>query len=201
MAAMLNVDALISSLKFAQMRFANQVTHLATVLHASVGGHDGSNAFYNRINARFSTYLEEAEKKSTQAFVDNEDLTMGDYLSHWTAYVEAENAMLHRRTTLVMEVDSATKALVKAKPAKAHAVRKLKEDKEKMLEQGSKTAEMESRRFHHQRLAEFKATLVKYAEGQLRVAQDTYKALSENTLKMRDFPLPNVNAGSLNKPE
>ena len=186
---------------FSQMRFANQVTHLATVLHASVGGHEGSYAFYNRLNSRFSSCLEEAEKKSSQAYVDNEDLTMGDYLSHWSAYVEAENAMLHRRTTLVMEVDNATKALVKAKPAKAHHFRKLKEEKEQMLEQVSKTAEMESRRFHHQRLAEFKATLVKYAEGQLRVAQDTYKTLSDHTLKMREFPLPKVNAGSLSKPE
>merc|ERR1712223_1371382 len=54
-----------NNLMFSQMRFANQVTHLATVLHASVGGHEGSYAFYNRLNSRFSSCLEEAEKKSS----------------------------------------------------------------------------------------------------------------------------------------
>lgn len=166
-----------------------------------MGGHEGSNAFYNRLNSRLSTTLDETERKTSEAAVDNKESTLGDYLTHWSAYVDAEMAMLHRRTTLVIEVDSATKALSKAKPAKAHALRKVMEDKEKALEQVSKTAELETRRFHHQRLAELKSSLVKYAEGQLKVAQDSYKALSEYADKMRDFPLPQVTAESLSKPE
>ena len=81
------------------------------------------------------------------------------------------------------------------------ALRKVKKDKEILLEQVSRTAELETRRFHHQRLAELKLTMIKYAEGQLRVAQDSYKALAESTLKMRDFPLPSVTSKSLSKPE
>lgn len=116
-----------------------------------MGGHEGSNAFYNRLNSRLSTTLDETERKTSEAAVDNKESTLGDYLTHWSAYVDAEMAMLHRRTTLVIEVDSATKALSKAKPAKAHALRKVMEDKEKALEQVSKTAELETRRFHHQK--------------------------------------------------
>ena len=122
-------------------------------------------------------------------------------MAQWSAYVDEETAMLHRRTALFVELENATKALSKSKPAKAHALRKVKEDKETLLEQVSRTAELETRRFHHQRLAELKVTLIKYAEGQLRVAQDSYKALSESTLKMRDFPLPSARTTELNKPE
>lgn len=177
------------------------MTHLTTLLNASVGGHDGSNAFYNRLNSRFSACLEDTERRNVDTSVESKETTMGEYMAQWLSYVEAEAAMLHRRTTLVLEVDTATKAFVKAKPAKAHTLRKVKEDKEKMLEQVSKTAELETRRFHHQRLAELKTSLVKYAESQLRVAQDSYKALSDNTLKLREFPLPQIAAGSLSKPE
>ena len=81
------------------------------------------------------------------------------------------------------------------------ALRKVKEDKKILLEQVSRTAELETCRFHYQRLAELKLTMIKYAEGQLRVAQDSYKALAESTLKMRDFPLPSVTSKSLSKPE
>merc|ERR1712223_1180260 len=189
-----------NNLMYAQLRFTNQITHFATLLNASVGGHDGSNAFYNRINSRFSGCLEATERKSIEAKVESEASSIGDYMTQWSAFVDSETAMLHRRTALFVEVETATKALLKAKPTKAHALRKVKEDKETLLEQVSRTAELETRRFHHQRLAELKMTLIKYAEGQLRVAQESYKALAENTLKMRDFPLPSVNNSSLNKP-
>ena len=110
----------------AQMRFANQMTHLATVLNASVGGHEGSNAFYNRLNSRFSTCLEESERAGIENAIGNQENTLGDYLAQWTSYLEAENSMLHRRTGLFLEVEAATKALSKAKASKAHAARKLK---------------------------------------------------------------------------
>jgi hypothetical protein len=174
---------------------------LATLLNASVGGLDGSNAFYNRLNSRFSKCLEDSQRKCIDASADNARSTLADYLASWTSHLDSEMAMLHRRTNLVIEVDNARKGLAKAKPAKAHALRKVKEDKDKELESVSKTAELETRRFHHQRLAELKATLIKYAEGQLKVAQDTYSALSDCSLKMRDFPLPTVATGSLHKPE
>ena len=50
-------------------------------------------------------------------------------MTQWLAFVDAKSAMLHRRTGLLVEVENATKALAKAKPAKAHALRKVKEDK------------------------------------------------------------------------
>jgi hypothetical protein len=178
-----------------------QISHLATLLNASVGGHEGTNAFYNRLNSRFSTCLEDCEKKGLEAVVSNEEATWATYLRQWNAYLEAENAMLHRRTALVIETEGVTKAMLKAKPAKVQAARRLKEDKDKELEQVSKAAEMETRRFHHQRLAEMKAALISYAEGQIKAAHDTHRALSQSVLKMREFPLPTAIAGDLSRPE
>ena len=100
-----------------------------------------------------------------------------------------------------METEAATKALTKAKPAKAHEARRIKDEKDKQLEQVSKKAELEVRRFHSQRLSELKSALVSYAEGQLKVAKDTHQALSDCTQKLREFPLPQVNANSLSRPE
>ena len=73
--------------------------------------------------------------------------TIGSYLYQWSAYLEAENSMLHRRTTLVIDTENATKTLIKAKPAKAHEARRIKDEKDKQLEQVSKKAELEVRRF------------------------------------------------------
>ena len=54
---------------------------------------------------------------------------------------------------------------------------------------------------HHQRLSELKSALVNYAEGQLKVAKENQSLISENIKKLREFPLPHVNASSLNRPE
>ena len=62
------------------------------------------------------------------------------------------------------------------------------------MSQVSKTAELETRRFRHQRLAELKMTLIKYAEGQLSNANQIHTSLSDCVLKMRDFPLPSSQA-------
>ena len=72
-----------------------------------------------------------------------------------------------------------------------------------MLNQVSKTAEMETRRFHHQRLTELKLALIKYAEGQLVNANESKGSFHDSVLKMRDFPLPSqANASNaLHKPE
>ena len=79
---------------------ALQVSHLATLLNASVGGHDGTNAFYNRLNSRFSGCLEDTERVSIDAVLTTEEATIGSYLKLWSAYLESENAMLHRYTRL-----------------------------------------------------------------------------------------------------
>jgi hypothetical protein len=51
-----------------QLRLANQLSHLATALNASVGGNEGTTAFYNKLNSGFSGCLE-VERKGTERAV------------------------------------------------------------------------------------------------------------------------------------
>ncbi len=54
-----------------QLRLANQLSHLATALNASVGGNEGTNVFYNKLNSGFSGCLED-ERKATERAVISE---------------------------------------------------------------------------------------------------------------------------------
>lgn len=186
-----DVNERFQSVMGAQMRLAKQITHLATALTASVGGNEGANAFYNRLNSRFSTCLEQ-ERRGVEATVANEDRTMGAYLGFWNSYLEAENAMLLRRTCLMVERESAARAFARAKPAKLDQLRLAKEEREDEFERCSKTASSEMRRFHQRRLMEMRDTLVQYTEGQIKCARGAYDELSRCVLKLRDFPLPQV---------
>jgi hypothetical protein len=83
-----------------------------------------------------------------------------NYLVLWTGYLESENAMLQRRSNILVEADKAAKALAKAKPNKVAVAKMLKDDRDQELESCSKFANLEVRRFHQQRLSEMKETLV-----------------------------------------
>jgi ribosomal protein L17 len=71
---------------------------------------------------------------------------MGGYLGLWSGYLDGENAMLLRRTCLMVEKEATVKALAKAKPAKAEVAKIVKEAKEKEFEDVSKTATGEIRK-------------------------------------------------------
>ena len=99
-----------------------------------MGGNQGNmtNRYYNRLCSQIGTCLED-ERKSIDLYVDNEEASLADYLSLWTSYMDEENAMLGRRTSLVVETDAATKALAKAtlagKAAKTAAALSNKDEK------------------------------------------------------------------------
>ena len=108
--------------------------------------------------------------------------------------MEEENAMLERRTSLVVETEAAAKALTKAtlagKAAKTAAALTTKEDKERDLKSATKMAEVEIRRFHQQRLGEMKESLIAYTEGQIRAAREAHQKLASCVNKMKQFELP-----------
>ena len=90
-----------------------QIAHLSTLLGASVGGNQGTNGYYNRLCIQFGWCLEE-ERKGIDDYVVNEETSLANYLSLWSSYMDEENAMLGRRTALVVETEAASKALTKA---------------------------------------------------------------------------------------
>ena len=46
-----------------------QISHLATALNASVGGGEGSNGVYNKLNKKFSGCLEEERRSAERAVI------------------------------------------------------------------------------------------------------------------------------------
>ena len=166
---------------------------MSTLLGASVGGKQGTNGYYNRLCSQFGTCLEE-ERKGIDAYVANEEASLANYLSLWTSYMDEENAMLGRRTALVVETEAATKALAKAtlagKAAKTAAALSTKEEKERDLKSATKMAEVEIRRFHQQRLGEMKESLIAYTEGQIRAAREAHQKLTSCVDVMKQFELP-----------
>jgi len=172
-----------------QLRLANQISHLATALNASVGGGEGSNGVYNKLNKKFSGCLEE-ERRSAERAVISQDKTMGGYLGLWSGYLEAENAMLVRRQCLIVERVNAISAFNKAKPAKREAAQLIMEARERDLTAVTKSANGEIRRFHQRRLRETKEALLSYTEAQIRNAQLSVDEMRQCVAKIRDFPLP-----------
>ena len=168
---------------------------MSTILGASVGGNQGINRYYNRLNSQFGTCLDK-EKSGLDGYIANEEASLANYLTLWTSYMNEENAMLERRNDLVIEADAAAKALTKAtlagKAAKTAAALNLKEDKERDLKASTKMAEVEIRRFHQQRLGEMKESLIAYTEGQIRAARDAKQKLSLCVEKMKSFELPSA---------
>jgi hypothetical protein len=63
--------------------------------------------------------LMEAIRSPLEAAAAGTDRSLGTYLRLWTAYVDAENAMLAKRAALLVEAEAADKALGKA--TKLHA--------------------------------------------------------------------------------
>ena len=166
---------------------------MSTILGASVGGNQGINRYYNKLNSQFGSCLDK-EKSGLDGYIANEEASLGNYLTLWTSYMNEENAMLERRNDLVIETEAAAKALTKAtlagKAAKTAAALNLKEDKERDLKASTKMAEVEIRRFHQQRLGEMKESLISYTEGQIRAARDAKQKLALCVEKMKSFELP-----------
>ncbi len=174
----------------AQMRLANQLALLATALTTTVGGREGSNGFYNRLNAGVASCLAQ-ERRGVDAAVASADSALGSYLTFWSSYLEEENAMLSRRANLVNQRDAAAKACSKAKFGEAsESSQKQMKEKEDEVAQCARTAKAEMRRFHQRRLTELRDSLVQYTEGQIMCARHAYDELSKSVDKLREFPLP-----------
>ena len=152
--------------------------------------------------SQFGSCLEK-EKGGLDVYINNEEASLANYLTLWTSYMNEENAMLERRTELVIETDAASKALKKAilagKASKTAAALNLKEDKERDLKSATKMAELEIKRFHQQRLGEMKENLISYTEGHIRAARQAHQKLAACVEKMKQFELANNKSESPNE--
>merc|ERR1712080_497772 len=118
--------------------------------------------------------------------------SLGGYLELYSRCLEAENAMLLRRTCLMVEWENASKAADKARPNREEAARVVRDDAEKEFIECSEVAKEEVKLFHQRRLQEFRQSVLYYVEGQIKCGRENRSSLANCLNKMKDFPLPQV---------
>lgn len=175
----------------ARLRLVQQLGHLAGALSITVAGNEGANGVYNKLTTGFSGCIE-----SVKVGVESEgqagESSLGSYLELYTRCLEAENAMLLRRTCLMVESDSADRAVEKARPNREEAAREVQKEAELAFQECSQVARGEVKQFHQRRLQEFRQALVYYVEGQIKCSKESQASLANCLNKMKDFALPQV---------
>jgi len=175
----------------ARLRLVQQMGHLAGALNITVAGNEGANGVYNKLTSGFSGCIETA-KAGLEAEGQAAEGTLGGYLDLYSRCLEAENAMLLRRTCLMVEWENAAKALDKARPNREDAAKTVLEEAEKEFQECSEVAKGEIKQFHQRRLHEFRQSLIFYVEGQIKCSRENHSSLTNCLNKMKDFSLPQV---------
>ena len=106
----------------ARQRLVQQLAHLAGALNITVAGSQGANQAYNKLNAGFSGCID-----TIKVGVENEAMeaesSLGQYLELYSRCLDQENAMLLRRTTLMLDWEAACRAVEKARPNREEAAK------------------------------------------------------------------------------
>lgn len=175
----------------ARLRLVQQMGHLAGALNITVAGNEGANGAYNKLTSGFSTCVDTA-KAGLEAETQAAEGSLGGYLELYSRMLEAENAMLLRRTCLMVDWEAASKAVEKARPNREEAAKAVRDEAEKEFNDCTTVAKGEVKLFHQRRLQEFRQSVLYYVEGQIKCGRENHSALANCLNKIKDFPLPQV---------
>lgn len=186
-----DVSEKFSGVVAARQRLVQQLAHLAGALNITVAGSQGANQAYNKLNTGFSGCID-----TVRAGVENEAMeaesSLGQYLELYSRCLDQENAMLLRRTTLMVDWEAACRAVDKARPNREEAAKTVRNEAEKEFLDCSEVSKAEIKAFHQRRLSEFRQALLYYVEGQVKCYRDNQAALTNCLNKMKDFKLPEL---------
>ena len=117
-----DVSEKFSGVVAARQRLVQQLGHLAGALNITVAGNQGANQVYNKLNTGFSGCID-----TIKAGVENEameaECSLGQYLELYSRCLDQENAMLLRRTTLMVDWEASCRAVDKARPNREEAAK------------------------------------------------------------------------------
>ncbi|XP_006813466.1 sorting nexin-6-like [Saccoglossus kowalevskii] len=170
---------------FIQQRLEGAAAHLSTTLNLGGGILEGNNATANNMLVTFSHALDDY-KHGVEVFATNDESTLGFVLELYSRYQESEKEMLFRRTCKMIDLETATKNLEKAKPQKRDAADDAKKDAEVVFERISEVAKKEIVHYHTERVLEFQKALILYAEAKIKTARDTYALLARSMNKLKE---------------
>ena len=106
----------------ARLRLVQQLGHLSGALSITVAGNEGANGVYNKLNAGFSGCVDTI-KTGVENEAAEEEQSLGNYLDQYTRCLDQENAMLLRRTCLMLEWENACRQVDKARPNREEAAK------------------------------------------------------------------------------
>lgn len=181
----------LSNVVSAHLRLTQQLAHLSGALNISVAGNEGANAVYNKLNSGFSGCID-IIKNSVENEACEATSKLGSYLEMYSSYMDQENAMLLRRTGLMIEWENNCKLLEKARPNREEAAKLIRDEAEKEFSECSGVAKAEIKYFHGKRLAEFRQSLIAYVEGQMKCYNENQLAFSSCLAKMNKIMLPEL---------
>ena len=110
----------MSNVISARLRLVQQLAHLSGALNITVAGNEGANGVYNKLNTGFSGCLDTVKVES-EALAGERSL--GNYLEMYSRCMEQENAMLLRRTCLMVDWETNCKLVDKARPNREEAAK------------------------------------------------------------------------------
>ncbi|UYV79582.1 CERK [Cordylochernes scorpioides] len=171
-----------------EVELCTAIGHLATAFTLSTGGEDDSSKTCLKICTLFSVALEDI-RHSLQIVNYNDESTLGDYCNLYARYLEMEKEMLLQRTCLLVDYETANKALDRAKPNKLEAAQQAKLAAEKAFEDCSDVARQEIKRFHRRRVRTFQEHLEKFAESKVRTSRDLYAMLTHSLGRLKTFDI------------
>lgn len=137
-----------------------------------------------RFIGQYSDTLDEAMTSTQKATYIFED-TIGFCLELYTRYLQAAQEMLFRRTCKLVELDSATKALAKAKPKNKDQLQTTKDEAEKAVEEITQRMKTEFEKFNTARLEYFQKSLSDLVERRVEHHQNTCDALSKVIVELK----------------
>ncbi|XP_070559662.1 sorting nexin-6-like [Ptychodera flava] len=171
---------------YIQLRLEGAYSHLSTMLNLGGGVLEGPSASANNMLVKFSHALDDY-KHGITVFSANDENTLGFTLDLYARYQESEKEMLYRRTCKMIDLETATKNLEKAKPQKRDAAEDVKKDAEAAFDKISDVAKKEIVKYHRERVLAFQKALILYAEAKVKTARDTYALLARDLKKLKEM--------------
>ncbi|CAB4012189.1 sorting nexin-5-like [Paramuricea clavata] len=160
-----------------QFKVASDLACFATTV--SNGITDGLNSTeLNRHLLEFSSCLEKS-RESQNVMAINDEKTFGFTVELYANYMDSVKSMFLHRTQKLVKLESAQKALQKAKPQNQKELEEAKNTAEKEFQDISEKCEKEFSRFQRQRVLSFQSSLTKFTEAHISNARDTYAIMAK----------------------
>jgi len=168
-----------------EQRFSNHVGTFTSVLRSTTATDTSENDLSTHL-VKFAGFIDDYKKSLEKTTTIQED-TLGFYFDLYTRYLESAKETLLRRTCKLVEFESASRSLEKAKPKNQEQLQKAKDEAEQAYDTITLNTKAEIKRFHENRSEALKDALVQLTELQIENSQKTISFLSQAVQELKEL--------------